>query len=72
MRPASQISSIVLREIDSPSYEDALGRLLFERMEQLDPSDDGCWNDLTERGREFFRLSAKVVKDRVIAEGLVS
>jgi hypothetical protein len=38
-----------------------LGRVLFERMEHLDPSDDREWSHLSDREREFFRLSAKAV-----------
>jgi len=40
---------------------EALARELHWKMEALDPSDGRDWRDLSDREREFYRLSVRAV-----------
>lgn len=51
-------------EIEHVSAVTELARSLYVEMERLDPSSDARWNDLTDREREFFRLTVEGILAR--------
>lgn len=43
---------------------EGLARYMYERLEQLDPTDDRDWPELSERERELYRLVVRGILDR--------
>jgi hypothetical protein len=41
----------------------SLARRLHEKMEQLEPTEDDDWENLSERQREFYRLCVESIFD---------
>jgi hypothetical protein len=59
-RPARDFGASALSE---------LGRLLYAKMERLDPSDGGTWEDLTYHERRFYELCVEeIVSNRSLVD----
>ena len=68
VHPGARADSVgtVAPETDSRSREKhvwSLARRLHGKMEQLDPTEDDDWENLSERQREFYRLCVESIFD---------
>lgn len=64
-----KLSSVLAQELDSAAW--LLARRLHDEMDRLDPAQEGKdWDAISEREREFYRLSALSVLREARAHGL--